>query len=88
MYLLQVWLSGFIGKPLVKIILESEFPYRHKDFSEFAGILPWHLNMILVIQIPRFRWRYYSMVYGGSKPPPYKGAGPTARWQVFRIYSR
>ena len=25
-YLLQVWLSGFVGKPLVNIILESEFP--------------------------------------------------------------
>jgi len=24
-YLLQVWLSGFIGKALVKVILESEF---------------------------------------------------------------
>ena len=23
---LQVWLSGFVGKPLVNIILESEFP--------------------------------------------------------------
>ena len=23
---LQVWLSGFIGKSLVKVILESEFP--------------------------------------------------------------
>ena len=26
LYLLQVWLSGFVGKPLVNVIPESEFP--------------------------------------------------------------
>ena len=54
-YLLQAWLSGFVGKSLVNIILESEFPYRHKDFSEFGEILPWHTNRILIIGTPHFR---------------------------------
>ena len=42
LYLLQVWLSGFVGKPLVKVIWESGFPKRHKDFGKFGEILPWH----------------------------------------------
>ena len=35
-----------------------------------AKRLPWQTNKILVMENPRFRWKYCSTFCGGSKPYP------------------